>query len=259
MVAHDKHQHRTEDETGHKETHTYQERTGIFIILATAACILGYIMSLDPRGRHGAIIAFYIAWCLIGAAIAALYWESRKQSENPLPAALPPATPMGAQPSSTPKLRFSVKREWFAVKVGGMTAGFKADDPPHAVMKIGNIDAVTAQIVEGKLVVNAQLFNANVKLIGDELTGMPPRWDSNFDETAIEIVDDKGQPMFQMEYVSDQMAVLYGFFVVGDRAIVAYDDKLTGTPATQEGFARFKLAPIFKYPSARHRGERVKP
>jgi hypothetical protein len=79
MIEQTKHEQRAENEPGHKQAYSKQELAGILVLLGTAACILGYMLSLDPRGRHGAIIAYFVGWVLFGLAIAALLWEPKEQ------------------------------------------------------------------------------------------------------------------------------------------------------------------------------------
>jgi hypothetical protein len=241
------HEHAAEGEPGHKKAYRYEELTGILGVFAAAACVLGYIMSLDPRGRHGAIIAFLVAWFLFGLVIAALYWQPKKSDE--------PVSTLAATPS---KSRFSEKKDKFAIKFGGDTAELSAGQKT-VLFQANGLDLLSGEIIDGKLVVNAQLFDAQIRLIGNELSGRPPTWDSNFDDTALEIVNENGQPMFQLEYLNDQLAVVNGFFVGRGRCFFAHDDVIDGVPASPEIFQQNRLEPIFKYPSARFREQRVKP
>lgn len=62
------HEERTHDNSGQENRgqHGPQYMAGLLVLVATAICILGYMLSLDPRHRPGAVIAFYVAWLLIG-------------------------------------------------------------------------------------------------------------------------------------------------------------------------------------------------
>jgi protein-S-isoprenylcysteine O-methyltransferase Ste14 len=78
MADQSKHQHGTESETGQEKRYSYQERAGILVLLGSAACVLGYMLSLDAHRRHWTIIAYFAAWVLFGAAIAAVLWEPKQ-------------------------------------------------------------------------------------------------------------------------------------------------------------------------------------
>ena len=260
----------SEDESKPEDSHQHRRFHPIFAALAAFLLAIGYALATNPSHSVAA------AWVFVIAAVLGIYSVPLRTTISvvgiivalaigvwlTLDALRPEHPPTNSQhPLTTSKSRFSEKKDHFAVTVGGITMGFDAKQSPKSLLGMDGVDVVTGEIVDGKLVVDAQLFNAQIKLIGDELSGRPPTWDSNFDDTALEIVDDTGEPMFQIEYVNDQLAVLYGFFSAGTGPAIlfAHKEGTDGIPATWDAVRQHRLDPIFKYPSARHRGERVNP
>jgi hypothetical protein len=82
----------------------------------------------------------------------------------------------------------------------------------------------------------------------------PFGWDRNFDNDALEFVDDQQRPVFQMIY-RGSVVQINGVFSIGDYMVVATEEHtLAGRiPAERIAFE----SPIFKYPSVRYMGERI--
>jgi hypothetical protein len=270
---HKQHQQRSEDNPKLEERPQRRRFHPIFAALAAFLLAIGYALATNPSHSVAA------DWTFVAAAMFGLY-------SAPLPTTIsvvgiivalgigvwltletlrPEHVPKNSQRTpTTSKSRFSEEKEHFAARLGGVNIMLDAKKQPKTEIKMGNITPVTAQIVDRKVRVDAQLFDANIKLIGDDLYGRPPTWDSNSDNTALEIVDESGQPIFQIEYLNDQLAVLYGFFCVGESCLFAFPDKSSPTGGFimaihKNEIGEHRLSPIFKYPSARHSGERVNP
>ena len=82
-----------------------------------------------------------------------------------------------------------------------------------------------------------------------------PGWDRNSNESAFEVVNERGIPVFQMVYVTPSDVSIRGILVfAGGLVMVANETTNMLNPRNP-----FELAPkpLFKYPSRLHRGEPV--
>ena len=91
-----------------------------------------------------------------------------------------------------------------------------------------------------------------VRLRHNRLMNRPDFWDMNSDKTALEVVNEKQQPVFQFIYKSPSHIVIYGLFFNGYVPWLAYEGGIRSTPKLDP----YPLRTIFKYPSSDHPGER---
>jgi hypothetical protein len=114
-------------------------------------------------------------------------------------------------------------------------------------------------LITARLFVDAQLFYAPntlpLRLRHNELTHRPPQWDSNFDESAIEIVDEKAKPRFQLIYHDQHTVFLRGIFQFTDRVVVLEENKRRYFVGSIE--AEMETGCIFKYPSRLYKGQEL--
>jgi hypothetical protein len=95
-----------------------------------------------------------------------------------------------------------------------------------------------------------------IELKANKLVGYPPGWDYNSNDRAIEIVNDKQLPVFQLIYNRPNHIVINGIFLVRDtpngppNIYVANEAGITINPTSPDSLRR-----VFKYPSWQHRGE----
>ncbi|MFC2122504.1 hypothetical protein ACFLRP_02335 [Bacteroidota bacterium] len=118
-------------------------------------------------------------------------------------------------------------------------------------------------IKEGKLYVNV---NVCVPMDGDytviEINNnvardLPANYDRNQDDYAFEVVNEEGDPIFQLYYVTQFHVVINGIFCYPKGPLYANKDSTeVGSPLLLE---KFHLDPIFKYPSSKHKGKRIIP
>jgi hypothetical protein len=128
-------------------------------------------------------------------------------------------------------------------------------ESPTSVAPFGDSRAIKAYVEDGRLYVDALLYYAQDKpplqLIHNELKGRPSKWDRNFDNSAIEIVDENLVPRFQLIYKDARTILLRGVFQFPSGAVV-FEDRarfFVGSLENTVGIVR-----IFKYPSRLHQG-----
>jgi len=82
-----------------------------------------------------------------------------------------------------------------------------------------------------------------------------PGWDRNSDESAFEVVNERGIPVFQMIYLTPSDISIRGILVFKGGFTMAANE--TGNMFNPKDPFAFAPKPLFKYPSRLHRGEPV--
>lgn len=211
--------------------------------------IIGYMLQMSPSHKIAATWVFFTAWVLVGLFVALRLTSEYLERTEPEPPSEGPAQSLPQKP------RFSEKVDWFTVVIGGNTSKWPiTDDKTHAILHL-NRDLVTSRVIDGELRIDAILKGptGDVELRDNELRNRPPNWDKNWDNSAIEIVNAKGVPVFQLEYLDGGHTARVNGHFSGGHALQAY--------ATESGLAinpahKVRLKPIFRYPSSKYFGKR---
>lgn len=94
-----------------------------------------------------------------------------------------------------------------------------------------------------------------VRLRHNELRNRPSQWDVNFDDKAIEVVDEKKRPVFQLFYKSPSHIVMYGVFFNGYVSWLASSNGYVSTPNLDK--KPYPIKRLFKYPSPKYPNRRA--
>lgn len=142
--------------------------------------------------------------------------------EPPTPA---PVQPLPPKSEAEPKPTFTHVLGDFVVIAGGR------EYKPGAITVFGEQQpAISAYVDQGNLFVDARLYStvggSALKLVKNKLMAMPPQWDTNFDNSAIEVVDEQGRPRFQLIYHDPHTVFLRGIFQFEDRVVVLEEKKV---------------------------------
>ena len=86
---------------------------------------------------------------------------------------------------------------------------------------------------------------------------LPWKWDLNYSSNALEFVDEDYNPMFQVIYLRPNRIAVKGYFAVGDRYLIL-GEKIVFFGRLPIDKTKSDLKPLFKYPSALHKGEYAK-
>jgi hypothetical protein len=124
----------------------------------------------------------------------------------------------------------------------------------------GALPSIAAYVEGGRLFVDADLYYAGgkrpLRLKHNKLMNRPSQWDNNLDESAIEIVDERGKPRFQLIYHDLHTVFLRGIFQAeGDRAVVVEEHNwrfFMGSTGSD-----METAPLFRYPSRLYKGQEL--
>jgi len=122
-----------------------------------------------------------------------------------------------------------------------------------------SVPAMSAYIESGCLFVDAELYydqgKPPLKLIHNHLIDKPLEWDSNFDGSAIEVVDSAGKPRFQLIYHDAHTIFLRGVFEFDNRVVVIEENKMRFAVGSSD--LEMKTGPLFEYPSRIHLGQEL--
>jgi hypothetical protein len=166
-----------------------------------------------------------------------------------------------AQPARSPRFREKVEMVRFVM--GGMKAGdsvstlrtrhvtpFRFGDAvPFEMYMEGDTVYVDVRVGDGS---RSSPF---VTIKHNEFVQPPVGWDRNFDDSALEFVNQNGLPMFQLIYAGPSIVQVTGIFVVDKFLIIANETSMAINPGP--GFYHLP-EPIFKYPSHLHARERIR-
>jgi hypothetical protein len=141
-----------------------------------------------------------------------------------------------------------------------LLAGGRAYKPGEQIRLFGESDpSLSAYIDNGAFFVDAQLYygpsKPPLKIVHNKLMQRPPKWDSNFDGTAIEVVDDHGTPRFQLIYHDAHTIFLRGIFQYQDRVVVV--EEKNSRFAVGDTEAKMETSPLFRYPSRLYQGQEL--
>lgn len=220
-------------------------------------------------------IAF--VWSAIGVvclgSIAFGFWytdhAARPKKPNKLGSSISPKSaqdepsPPGEGPLQTqygPRPKFSEQVETIRVGVASNLIGLPnmSDGHSEAVLKIKDKPVITARVVNNELVIDAKLGAVGAELKDNRLLHKPTGWDWNADDKSFEIINEHGQPVFQLTYGGGDVALVKGIFFDEGACWILQDVSMFAVNADDpRKIASIGLTPIFKYPRLAHHGERV--
>lgn len=119
--------------------------------------------------------------------------------------------------------------------------------------------SLSAYVDNGGFYVDAELYYAKdkppLKLVRNRLIERPSEWDSNFDGSAIEVVDGNGRPRFQLIYHDPRTIFLRGIFQFDGRVVIL--EERNSRFAVGSTDLHMQTGPLFKYPSRLYQGQEL--
>jgi hypothetical protein len=161
--------------------------------------------------------------------------------------------------------RFSEEVTTFDFSFGesGITSGVRKErleSGPVYPYNLGEFKPVKLYVDDGILYADVSVYGGSnlppIRITRNKLLGKPKNWDFNSNDTAIEIVNSIGKPVYQFYYKSPSHIVVKGVFPFPSGFIVAGSK---GATVIQNANLLLKdsLKPIFKYPSWKFQGKLV--
>jgi hypothetical protein len=123
----------------------------------------------------------------------------------------------------------------------------------------GDTLPVTAVLIDGEIMVSARLGRPGfeeVDIVNNQIALFrSSTWDENSNDTALEIVNEKLEPMLQIIYRTSRTAVINGVFSGGRLVYTATPQAFVGRERSAKPDSTLRLKRLFRYPSRDHRGE----
>lgn len=210
-----------------------------------------------------------LVWCVVSGSLTLLLYsnhpppiEETRESIIKVDVLLPPILPDGTTN--------------VILTLGGssIVRAINLDDPKHANPKIIDTNfGLAFYIKNSRLFVDAAfpcipLKNSfgtrDTRIIPNPtivsikqftLGSLPLMWDANQNSNAIEVVDQRRKPVFQMLYKAPNHVIINGFFLLDKESMLVATDFRGMELPIDERERQDEFIPIFKYPSQLHLGE----
>ncbi|MGD0769880.1 MAG: hypothetical protein ABSB42_16980 [Tepidisphaeraceae bacterium] len=184
-----------------------------------------------------------------------------------------PATTMNAETASLtvhpPVKKFTIRQTDFSFRCGdhGMTMGWRLDDngnsPTLQLVTFGGAPGPLSVTVNNWIPSVNCCFSDGINLVrlkDSVLFDPPDGWDQNGDENAMEVVDEKSRPVFQLIKIKPNEVLVHGVFSLDTKRVALLTNvaEIILNDWGSVEIARNRLRPIFKYPSEINGGVRAK-
>jgi hypothetical protein len=239
--------------------HEQKVGTAIYVAAVTVCGVLGWsiVANLLTNSRYAPIYAAIFICIVVDAAIMGIGWAVYRASVVPPPAAGTTGQ-TSAGPETQPALeapRFAEKLDKIYIQLGSITNVYRPEHSPFTPLQIGDVVPVTVRLEGGRLYADAVLSGERdaVLLQRNRIVQRPPEWDVNSNERALEVVDERGRPVFQMILVSEQQLKIRGVFRGKAGSAVFTDTSTFNTSPTAD--RALNLKPLFKYPAWKFAGQ----
>lgn len=128
-------------------------------------------------------------------------------------------------------------------------------------------NSISMYLKDGKPFVDVKMWGGGgergdqyeVELIQNEFTVRPREWDRNFNDEALEVIDNTGRPILQVYYKSANEIVINGVFRSLLHMVYASEETGVETRLIPKSEGAKPTPPplkkMFRYPSIKHRGE----
>ncbi len=140
-----------------------------------------------------------------------------------------------------------------------MSAGYSRQalsEAPREPFRLSGYSPAKLYLEGGKLYADVSIYGGSglppIQIKHNKLINKPPEWDFNSNAKALEIVNDKGIPVYQFYYKTPSHIVMNGISPFPGGLILANESGAALNPFLP---AQFKLKPMFKYPSWKYPGE----
>ena len=235
-------------------------RASIGIVLVGIAYILGHTVHRTNQAAQQASTT--------AAQVPFPAPKLEPKTSAPPPDSSEPARSSKAAPGAHPALTGSLEFPGFRENVKNVSlsiGGFHANVPLEGLRNktfTGAAFSINGQVItpylEGNhIYVDVSVYGGPgvpaVQVKKGAVTVDMPGWDRNSNESAFEVVNERGVPVFQMVYLTPTDISIRGTLVFGGGFLIVANET-TSLTNPRDPFA-FAPKPLFKYPSRLHRGE----
>jgi hypothetical protein len=206
----------------------------LFIYFLTTHNITAAIWTLFTS-----IVIFALAGCL--------YWQQQVGEQKI------------AQTLEEPTFRERIEDVTFSLGAGGVHSIYKLSElerQPKEPFYFGGYIPVKLYVEDGKLYADVKLYGGAelppVEIIHNEYVVRPKNWDINKSQEALEVVNEKLEPVFQLIYAKPSHIIVNGIFPYPGGLVLANESGLLINPTVP---TTFTIKRIFKYPSWKYPGK----
>lgn len=202
---------------------------------------------------------------IVAYALAfALYWQEEIWTDERVRQAAGKTETSSSEMRRAPKLedptfREKVERVTFSLGRGGVHTIYSLSDlerGPREPFNFGGFKPVRLYVDKGKVYADVAVYGGSgqppIEVKHNEFVVRPPNWDRNSDRSALEVVNERQLPVFQLVYLSPSHIAVNGVFPIPGGLLLANDAGMVINPILPTTFA---LKRIFKYPSWKYPGE----
>jgi nucleoside phosphorylase len=157
---------------------------------------------------------------------------------------------------------FRQSLQTFCVTLGGMAAGFKLEDltkEPQTPFRLAGFHPIRFYVENNHPYADVSLYAGlpglqPIELKHNELINKPPFWDINSNQTAMEVVNERQQPIFQLYYKDSTHIVVNGIFQTPTGILLANEPVMIDRANAQQ-LQEYRLKRLFKYPAWKYPGQ----
>lgn len=196
--------------------------------------------------QRGKIMSYLIV-ALIGAGFSCGMWFVVTKSIGKDSPEKTTETP--EKPKPLPTFQES---DMFFVSLGSNTIGLFPDGRSSTILAFNSVPIITGRVKDGRVLISANLLKSGtqpIQIIDNQLMLAEATWDRNYNDQALEVVDEDLNPILQVVYRTSHNVAVYGVFPTPVGPVWAGP---AGYGKKEQHFKR-----IFKYPSRKHLGQEL--
>ena len=226
-------------------------------------------LSIFPKDRRGQMfIAIGVILMLVGFGLVIFQLNIHKEAKTNVDIQ-PINTPVISNNNPTSSFNFPTFINASDIKPdqpieiwlgeNGYCAGYKWSDfdsgasKPMGVASLGGIVPFNPHTFGGRLYVDISVYGGKdftpITIKDNVATVVPPSWDENHDDYAYEVVNESGDPIFQLIYKTQFSIVIKGVFPVPGSLLIGDNLGFRYGNFERVSFEVLHLDSIFKYPS----------
>ncbi len=224
-------------------------------------------LSFKQKSKHRSLVVLALMLLSLAAQIELELSQSREDAKLQYVGKL--AAKSGKASKSV--IQFGKSGSFFSFPSNGVASVLSTDlGIPESIVRNNSLMLRNS---EGNLLVSAKLTAEDGMMIAELVdnewkVGSPPRvWDRNYSKDALEVRNDKGEVVLQVELLPDQIRFLGIFWDGKGKGIGFFEAPKQYQGVTYEGGAMIQfcppghhfdlsIRPMFKYPSNLHLGEK---
>ena len=244
--------HKSADYTKYVNTKGALEIKGIFNTSGSFESKWEKVKQVSPRFQELEAVFFDICYEYGEGRLTKEQYEERRRIYEQIRQRL-----LGQQEG--PTFQEKLENVTFSLGGGGIHTIYRLSDlekAPREPFNLGGFSPVRIYAETGKVYADVTVYGGPasppIEVKHNEVVVGPPNWDRNFSQSALEVVNEKQFPVFQLIYKTPSHIVFNGIFPFPGGLILANEEGSVVNPTVP---VTFSLKRIFKYPSWKYPGQ----